>query len=169
MIRRVSFLILCMLTAVLVDSGTLLLTVDDSNLVPLEWTYIDVTTRQWLPGCCWYDFLGCLLGQGCGNFNPTTFYSTYQPLATASKQYSFETDSGCWRALCGTELDEFNSLRLNYEADGIIYEGSFRVIPGGSSDQVNIQCQLVVGTLECGDPVVAWDNKGTAIVNISVV
>ena len=167
-IARILFTLL--LTAVAsTNAGTLVVTVDDPNLVPIEWVYIEVATYPWRPGCCYYDFLGCLL-QGEGGFYATTFYSYYEPTYDdSSSSYNFETKCGIRRTFCEAKLDEFNTFLLKYNGqDGNTYEGSFRVIPRGDSETVDIKCSLVVGLLQCDDPVIAWDKEGTSTIRIAM-
>ena len=171
MILRIPFLSLAVFlqTIASVVAGTLIVKVDGDDLVPLEWVYIDVATRLKVPGCLCFDFLGCLL-LGEGGFYPRTFYSYYDPsYDSSSSSYSFETECGFWKSICRSELDEFNNLRLEYKrADNTTLEGSFRVVPGGPSNEVGIQCSLVVGLLECEDALIAWDEDGTSTIRITM-
>ena len=169
MMKRLPVLLLALLCSKSAYAGTLVITSDDNNLVPLEWEYKEIATRQWLPGCSWWDFL-----QASGWF-PATWFSYYTPSAEATS-YRFETRSTWARRYCGSSLNEYNHVRMNYTdvVNGTVYEGSFRVIPGGANNHVNIQCWIDDSNdygrpLQCENPTVDWDDRDTTTIDITVV
>ena len=151
-----------------VQAGTLVVAVNGGNPVPVDWEYRSVTSRSWVPGCTWWDFL-----QGSGFF-PATYYTTYMPVQEGNT-YTFQTMRGFWQTLCGAQMDEYNSLRFEFATmvGNTTYSGQFRVIPGGDSGEASTSCWIdeskdVYNQIQCDNPTVQWENSGTTQINVSM-
>ena len=147
------------------QAGTLIVVPSDENLVALQWTYREVSTRNWF-GCWWWDVL-----QGAGWF-PATWYQDIEP-EVEDGTYSFTTRDNLHARYCNAQMDSTNRIRLavHDEDETILLQGGFSVIPDGDSQEAVIRCvptdtQDEWNSLACEDAHVAWANSRPIVVHI---
>jgi hypothetical protein len=156
-----------------VESAILVVTVElDSGLVPQDWYHTEAATRTWVPGCLWFDFVGWFVGNGDG-FIPAFFQTIYKPDYDGNVTYTYESKTCFAGQACAVELEGENFITLQYDRPNypgqFFAAGTLNVLPGGSSTQVNIQCNRAGDFILCDDAVLDWDEDGEFAIDITLI
>jgi hypothetical protein len=148
------------------SAGTLVVSPSSEDVVVTQWNHREVATRNWL-GCREYDFL-----QGTGWYSSTwhnDFESIFDDYENA---YTFETKRTWRQRYCASEMDQYNYVQVEWiDANGTVLHGRFSIVPGGQSDDVEIECSVShsndpYNAITCDDAVVSWRSGSTVYVDI---